>query len=111
MQNLAWARLEALRSHPPTSWDEVEVSRFHEIVTALEDAYGVDLSSFKIPDAEMKQIVVSMSRASYSGRFPARRQMSDKRFCDVHFVRRQIDGIVLYLQSLQPAPEQRKIGF
>jgi hypothetical protein len=105
------ARFQALQTHPPSSGDEGEVSHFHEIVSALEEAYGVDLSSFRIPEAELKQRVVGSRRASYSGRFPARKQMSDKRFCDVHFLQRQIDGIAFYFQNLQPTPERPKIGF
>jgi hypothetical protein len=110
-QSLVWARFQALRSHPPSAWDEGAVSQFHEIVSALEEAFGIDLSSFRIPEAELKPRVVSFRRASYSGRFPARKQMSDKRSCDAHFVQRQVDGIVLYFQNLQPTPERQKIGF
>ncbi|MGP8173055.1 MAG: hypothetical protein ACLP7O_00750, partial [Terracidiphilus sp.] len=110
-QSLAWARFQALQSHPPSSGDEGEVSQFHEIVSALEEAFNVDLSSFRVSDAEMKQRIVSPRRASYSGRFPARKQLSDKRFCNVHFLQRQIDGIAIYFQNLQPTPERQKIGF
>ena len=125
-QSLALARFQALLSHPLSSGDEGEVSQFHEIVSALEEAFNVDLSSFRIPEAELKQSedesgstawedagrhVVRFSRAPYSGRFPARKQMSDKRFCDVHFLQRQIDGIALYFQNLRPTPKRQNIGF
>jgi hypothetical protein len=125
-QSRAWARFQALRDHPPSSGDEGEVSQFHEIVSALEDAFSEDLSSFRIPEAELKQYedesgstawvdagrhVGRLSRAPYSGPFPAGKQMSDKRFCDVHFLQRQIDGIAYYFQNRQPTPERPKIGF
>ncbi len=45
-QSLAWARLQALRSHLPSYWDESAVSQFHEVVTEHEKAYALDLSSF-----------------------------------------------------------------
>jgi hypothetical protein len=48
-QSLACARFQALRSHPPSSGDEGEVSQFHEIVSALEEAFSEDLSVFRIP--------------------------------------------------------------
>jgi hypothetical protein len=120
-QSLAWARFQALRSHPPSSGDEGEVSQFHEIVSALEEAFNLDLSSFRIPEAELKQSEDesgstawedagrNVGRAPYSGR--ARKQMSDKRFCDVHFLQRQIDGIALYFQNLRPTPKRQNIGF
>ena len=43
-QSLALARFQALQSHPPSSGDEGEVSQWHEIVSALEEAFNVDLS-------------------------------------------------------------------
>jgi hypothetical protein len=53
-QSLAWARFSALRSHLPLYWDESSVQQFHGVVTDLEEAYELDLSSFRIPDTEMK---------------------------------------------------------
>src|SRR5208337_2262233 len=114
-QRVALAKFQALRSHPPCSGDEGEVSQFHEIVSALEEAFSLDLSSFRIPEAELKQSedesgntawedagrhVGRFSRMPYSGPFPAGKQMSDKRFCNVHFLQRQIDGIAIYFQNL-----------
>jgi len=110
-QSVAWAQFEAFRSHPPIWWDEAGVGQFHGIVTALEDAYAVDLSSFRIPAAEVKPRVVGVSRIPRSGRFPARTQMSDKRYCNEQFALRQVEGIVFYFQNLQPSPEPKKVGF
>jgi hypothetical protein len=109
--NVAWARFVALRNDQPIWWDEHEVSRFHAIVAAVEDAYAVDLSAFHIPDSEMKQQIVGVQRTPRSGRFSGRKQMSEKRYCDERFARRQIEGIVLYFQSLEPLPERQKFGF
>jgi hypothetical protein len=110
-QSVAWVRFVALRNDQPPRWDEREVSRFHEIVTELEEAFAVDLSAFRIPDSEMKQRIVGVQRAPRSGRFPARTQMSEKRYCDEQFARRQMEGTMLYFQSLQPPPERPKFGF
>ncbi len=124
-QSLAWARFQALLSHPLSSGDEGEVSQFHEIVSALEEAFNEDLSVFRIPKAELKQYEDesgstawvdagrNISRTPYPGRFPTGKQMSDKRFCDVHFLQRQIDGIALYFQSRRQTPERqnKNIGF
>jgi hypothetical protein len=84
--------------------------QFHEIVTALEQAYAVDLSSFRIPDSEMKRMIVGVSRIPRSGR---RRppQMSDERYCDEQVALRKVDGIVFYFQNLQPPAERQKFGF
>lgn len=124
-QSLAWARFQALLSHPPFSGDEGEVSQFHEIVSALEEAFDVDLSSFRIPEGELKQYEDesgstawvdagrNIGRTPYPAHFPAGKRMSDKRFCDVRFFQRQIDGIALYFQNRRPTPERqnKNIGF
>src|SRR5208337_1114221 len=105
-QSLAWARFQALQSHPPSSGDEGEVSQFHEIVSALEEAFSVDLSPFRIPEAELKQSGDESGSTAWEDagrhRFRARKQLSDRRFCDVRFLQRQIDGIALYFQNLRP---------
>jgi hypothetical protein len=110
-QSLAMAQFQAFRSSPPTLWDEIAVSQFNEVVSVLEEAFEKDLSSFRIPEAELKPRVGSSRRASYSGRFPASKQMSQKRYCDEKFAQRKIDGIVFYFQNLQPTPGRPKIGF
>lgn len=110
-QSLAMARFQAFRTSPPSSWDESTVSQFHEVVSALEEAFEADLSSFRIPETDLKPRVVSRRLASYSGLWPASKQMSDKRYCDEKLAQRKIDGIVLYFQNLQPMTERPKIGF
>jgi hypothetical protein len=111
--SLALARFNAFRSHPPNRLDEGAVAQFHEIVTALEEASGEDLSSFRIPDSEMKQRVISVSPLrARPGRPPSGgRRMSQERYCDDQYMQRQIEGIASYLQSPKPSPERRKIGF
>lgn len=112
-RSLAFAQFDAFRNHPPRAFDEDEVTQFHQIVTALEEASGEDLSSFRIPDSQMKRRVVSVGPVrARPGRPPSGgRKMSDKRYCDDSFIRRQIEGIVSYFQNLRPPPERRKIGF
>jgi hypothetical protein len=124
-QSLAWSRFQALLSHPFSSGDEGEVSQFHEIVSALQEAFNVDLSSFRIPETELKQYEDesgstawvdagrSIGRTPYPGAFPAGKQMSEKRFCNVHFIQRQIDGIAFYFQNREPTLERqnKNIGF
>jgi hypothetical protein len=109
--NVAWVRFVAFRNDQPHWWHEREVSQFHEVVAPLEDAYGVDLSAFRIPDSEMKPQIVGVQRAPRSGRFPGRVQMSQKPYCDEQFARRQVEGIWLYFESLQQTPQRPKIGF
>lgn len=81
------------------------MSEFHQILAALEKASGEDLSSFRVPDREMKQRVIA---ANYRH---GTTTMSDKRYCDEQYMRRQLEGIALYFQNLQPPPESRKMGF
>jgi hypothetical protein len=117
-QNLVWARFQALRSHPPSAGDEDEVSQFHEIVSALEEAFNENLSVFRIPEDKLKQYedesgsTAWVDAGRHGGRFnPACKQMSERRFCDVRFLQQQIDGIALYFQNLRPTPKRQNIGF
>jgi hypothetical protein len=114
-QSLSLARFQALQSHPPSSGGEGEVSQFHEIVSALEEAFSVDLSSFRIPEAAMKQFEDESGSTAWvdagRGRFPAHKQVSSRRFCDIHLLQRQIDGVAFYFQNLTPPPERKNIGF
>lgn len=43
----AWSRFDAFRNRPPTWLDDDAVAQFHDIVTALEEASGEDLSLFQ----------------------------------------------------------------
>ncbi len=112
-RSLALAQFDAFRNHPPSAFDEDEVTQFHQIVTSLEEAWGEDLSAFRIPDSRMKRRVISVGPVrARPGRPPSGgRKMSDKRYCDGSFMRRQMEGIVSYFQNLQAPSERRKIGF
>jgi hypothetical protein len=112
-RSLALAKFYAFRNNPPRAFDEDAVTQFHQIVTALEEAFGEDLSSFRIPDSQMKRRVVSVGPVrARPGRPPSGgRKMSDKQYCDDSFMRRQIEGIESYIQNLHPPPERGKIGF
>jgi hypothetical protein len=77
-KSLARARFAALQNHSPEVWDENAVLQYHEVVTELEEACSVDLSRFRIPNAEVKPLVVGATRRPRSGRFLARVQMSAK---------------------------------
>lgn len=110
---LARAHLNAFSNNLPTRIDASVVAQFHKIVDALGEASGEDLSSFRIPDSEMKRRVISVGPLrARPGRPPSGgKRMSEKRYCDVNFMRRQIEGIVCYFASLQPPPQRGKIGF
>jgi len=112
-RSLALAKFDAFRNHPPTAFDEDAVAQFHQIVTALEEAFWENLSSFLIPDSQMEQHLVSVGPVRARPRRPPSggRKMSEKRYCDDSFMRRQIEGIASYFQNLQPPPGRREIGF
>jgi len=128
-QNLALVRLQAFQMNLPSFWDESAISQYHEVVTALTMVFERDLSSFLILESEMKPYEDESGSTSWvdAGRqggrfrtqdseyFPARNQMSVKRYCDKEFAQRKLDSLLLYIQNLtqylQPTPERPKIGF
>ena len=108
--HLVWARFDALRSHPPALWDESAIEQYHQILAALEDASpSDDLSSFRVSDSELRHNLSGFSPGR--GFRPGTRSFTKERYCDVQYMRRQIEGVALYFQNRQPAPEPRKIGF
>jgi hypothetical protein len=106
---VAWSRFEAFRKNPPTWWDERAVSEFHQIVHGLEEASGEDLSSFRVPEGEMKHEIVALLRPTH--RRAGRKIVSKSRYVDEQFMHRQIEGIASYFRNLQPPPPPGKIGF
>jgi hypothetical protein len=65
---MARARLETLRNNPPTLWDEFPVSTFHDVATALEEAFNRDFSTSRIPRNWMEPRLISKQRNPRSGR-------------------------------------------
>ena len=118
-QNRALAKLKAFQTNPPSFWDESEVSQFNEVVSELNEAFEVDLSSFLIPATELKPYddgsgsTAWVDAGRHGGRFStAGNQISEKRCCDAKFAQRKLDQLVNYSQNLlQPPPEPPKIGF
>ncbi len=100
-RHIALSRFEAFRNNQPKWWYEKEVQQYHDIVTALAEAYGDDLSSFRVPDTMMEYKIISIQRGSYSGR-PGSVQRSDKRSCETTYMRQQLEGLALYLKCLSP---------
>lgn len=107
--HVAWARFDAFRNNIPPWLEEKVILEFNGIVKALQEASGEDLSEFMVPDSELKPKVTSFSFATR--RRPGVTNYSDKRYCDDHYLRRQIDAIVFYFQNLQPPPDKPKVGF
>ncbi len=100
-RRLAFARFEALRNSPPKTWHEVDVDELNRTVTALEEAYAVDLSSCRIPRERMQRRPTSIQRAPRSGRYAAQVQLSTELSCDAEFARRQIGRLRLRANTNQ----------
>jgi hypothetical protein len=98
--NLGLAKLNAFMQSIRGPYDEDDVAHFHEIITILEHACGENLSTFKIPADKLKPRVVSVQRASYSGR-PGHTRYADKKVCDPSYFLAQVQGIANYLPSLR----------
>jgi hypothetical protein len=99
-KGLAKARFLPLLNSPPCDWDETDIARFHQILSALEEAYGEDLSAFRIPEERLKDIPMYAQRQPRSGRAVARPPMAKSRYCPAEFARQQIEGVHFYLQVL-----------
>ena len=85
-------------------------AEFHEIVSALETAFEIDLSRFRIPDSEMKQYAVSMHRRSQYGRFRAKTRLTDVRYCDDELVLKQVAGIAKRMHTLVQSLDMLRVA-
>jgi hypothetical protein len=96
-RSLAWAKFMALLDFPPVEWDEAAVSHFHEILFALQEAFGMDLSEFRIPDRLMMPIPPYVRRMPRrSGLVPP---ISYSRVALAQFAWQQIETLYLLLES------------
>ena len=92
-QSSAWARFMELRNNLPRIWDTTAVSNFHEVLAALQEAFGEDLSAFRIPGATPP--------------------LSNSAYCSEQVALQQLEGVHSYLQRIQSgtlqSPEQKPV--
>jgi hypothetical protein len=108
--SLAWSELDSLRKNLPQSIMEKHVAEFHRILSLLHEATGEEISAFRIPDEEVKPVITSARRTSYTGR-PGGRTYSDEKYCDRDLMMRKIDATYGYFSSLMPPAQTPKFGF
>jgi hypothetical protein len=96
--NVARARLDAWRLHPPSMWDETAVSDYNDTLTALQAADpGKDFASFRVPPGELAPICTGFTRGTR--RHPGQKFMSSKLYCDTNRMLRRVEGVTAYLSA------------
>ena len=109
--HLAWAKLGSFVKHTPTPVEESHVVEFHAILDLLHEASGEDTSPFRIPDDAVKPVITSVRPGTR--RMAGSATYSKKKYCDADLMRRKIDEVYGYFNSIQPkeVPEKPKYGF
>src|ERR1700674_36093 len=107
----ARARLNALSNHLPSFVYEQNVADYHEILNALEESSGSDLSSFRIPPQKMVYPVTGAVRGSYGGGH-GRVIHGSKKQCDHDYFAAQIMAVGEFLaeirnRAVSPSPHPR----
>jgi hypothetical protein len=103
----AYSRLKALKEHVPGAHVHPKyVAEFHQILDLLENASGATLGSFRIPPAEIKPVIISVTRgrgATYSKEPYCERALFDMR----------VDGVLTMFELLMSpnAGAKGSIGF
>ena len=92
---LAWAKFEAMYSNLPNVVNPDRVADFHAILDLLQESSGEDLSSFRVPDSEIRP-------RAYLSRIVC---------CDRDFMLTQMDGVRQFFENIQPSPKKAQIGF
>src|SRR6267142_1422579 len=98
---LALSRFKGFCSNLPSWPKEDHVNDYHAIISALEEASGHDLSTFRILPERLAPRVISVRRAPYRGGEGSVSYSRDKQV-ELGFFRSQIDALKHYLPSIQP---------
>jgi hypothetical protein len=101
---IARARFDAMRRHPPSSWDETAVADHNNILAALRAAEpDKDFSGFRVPLSEPAPRVTGFTRGTR--RAPGQKFYSSKLYCDDGRMTRRLEGVAAYLAAVDaPAP-------
>ena len=101
---IARAKFNAMRRHPPSSWDETHVADYNNILAALQAAEpDKDFSGFRVPLSEPAPRVTSFTRGT--SRAPGKKFYSSKLYCDDGRMTRRLEGVAAYLADVDaPAP-------
>ena len=94
----AWALFQALRASPPSRWNAERVMHYEVVVGGLESAYGVNLSSFRVPSSELRPRISSMRMGTR--RFPGTVKYTEERYARSEDMVRRLDGLALYLDAM-----------
>jgi len=105
--NVAFAQLDALRKNMPRSVTEARVAEYHAILHALQVASRDEsLVNFRVPDSEVKPIVLSARRGTR--RFAGHATYSKEKYCDAEFFKRQVEALWRYIQGTQAQSQTGK---
>jgi hypothetical protein len=99
--SIAYIKFKAYYANVPSWIKREEVAYYHQLVAALEEASGEDLSHFKIPSDRLKPKAIGAQRGSYRGG-PGHTIYSSEPYCDNDFFQSQLDGLSEYLKTLGP---------
>ncbi len=106
--NRAYAELIAFKNHLPDIVEARRVGDYNATVTRLGECIGLDLTSFLIPDSELRRI----SRYSYISDIESeeRTNVYDPPECDRDLVLTKIESLLTFL-NLEYSPSKSKVGF
>jgi hypothetical protein len=105
--SIAYIKFKAYYANVPSWIKTEEVAYYHQLVAALEEASGEDLSHFKIPAERVKPKVVGAQRGSFRGG-PGRTIYSSESYCDNDFFQSQLDALNEYLKTLAPRASEAR---
>src|SRR5437660_5219186 len=95
---LAMSRFNGYYANIPSWLKTEQIEDYHDIVSALEEASGEDLSHFKIPADKIRPKIRSVQPGTR--RHPGSAQYSREGYCDSTFFQGQIDGLKNYLNTI-----------
>jgi hypothetical protein len=98
----AYARLTSLRQNVPSPFVEVKyVDEFHQIVELLECATGAKLEQLRIPESEVRPVVMASNYLDGSEEY------SRESYCNHPFFTMKIDSVLIMFEMVmgsRPSP-------
>ena len=79
------------------------MGEYHGVLESLQSASGEDLSSFRVPQDQLKPKVASFRMGSR--RSPGSTTYTSKKYCDTDFFKRKVAALSSYLSTIETTPQ------
>ncbi len=96
---------------PDGDIQERDVTDYHALLGTLQALTKQSFDDFSIPNERLERHVTGYEHPTYRNRFQEHTDYTDVRYCDRELFLRQLDGAILFLNTILRGREKGRIGF